>query len=150
MGSLWTRAQACVPCVGRRICNHCATREAQRSLKTKKKLSLTVPFLPRWVGDRGWVCQGKGSASLTVSQGAVVGGTRKASRTHFRQKRECIGPKEEVKNQPLDRTGRDRAGLQLPPENQDVYTARILSLQCVFIFFHSKPVCYSGSPHELS
>ena len=28
MGSSRTRAQTCVPCVGRRILNHCATREA--------------------------------------------------------------------------------------------------------------------------
>ena len=28
VGSSWTRAQTCVPCVGRRILNHCTTREA--------------------------------------------------------------------------------------------------------------------------
>ena len=29
VGSSQTRAQTCVPCIGRRILNHCATREAQ-------------------------------------------------------------------------------------------------------------------------
>ena len=29
VGSSWTRAQTRVPCLGRRILNHCATREAQ-------------------------------------------------------------------------------------------------------------------------
>ena len=29
MGSSRTRAQTCVPCIGRRILNHCATREVQ-------------------------------------------------------------------------------------------------------------------------
>ena len=29
MGSSWTRAQTRVPCIGRRILNHCTTREAQ-------------------------------------------------------------------------------------------------------------------------
>ena len=29
VGSSWTRARTCVPCTGRRILNHCATREAQ-------------------------------------------------------------------------------------------------------------------------
>ncbi|XP_059949924.1 BLOC-1-related complex subunit 8 isoform X1 [Mesoplodon densirostris] len=28
-GSSWTRARTCVPCIGRRTLNHCATREAQ-------------------------------------------------------------------------------------------------------------------------
>ena len=28
VGSSWTRAQTCVPCTGRRILNHCTTREA--------------------------------------------------------------------------------------------------------------------------
>ena len=28
VGSSWTRARTCVPCIGRRILNHCATREA--------------------------------------------------------------------------------------------------------------------------
>ena len=28
VGSSWTRAQTCVSCIGRRITNHCATREA--------------------------------------------------------------------------------------------------------------------------
>ena len=29
MGSSWTRGQTRVPCIGRWILNHCATREAQ-------------------------------------------------------------------------------------------------------------------------
>ena len=29
MGSSWTRARTCVPCIGRQILNHCTTREAQ-------------------------------------------------------------------------------------------------------------------------
>ena len=29
VGSSWTRARTRVPCIGRRILNHCATREAQ-------------------------------------------------------------------------------------------------------------------------
>ena len=39
MGSSPTRARTCVPCIGRRILNHCATREARRwpLLKTKVK-----------------------------------------------------------------------------------------------------------------
>ena len=28
VGSSWTRARTCVPCIGRRSLNHCATREA--------------------------------------------------------------------------------------------------------------------------
>ena len=28
VGSSWTRARTCVPCIGRRILNHCTTREA--------------------------------------------------------------------------------------------------------------------------
>ena len=28
MGSSWSRSQTCVPCIGRRILNHCAAREA--------------------------------------------------------------------------------------------------------------------------
>ena len=31
VGSSRTRARTCVPCIGRRILNHCATREAQPS-----------------------------------------------------------------------------------------------------------------------
>ena len=30
VGSSWTRARTGVPCIGRQILNHCATREAQR------------------------------------------------------------------------------------------------------------------------
>ena len=33
VGSPWTRAQICVPCIGRQILNHCTTREAQSSWK---------------------------------------------------------------------------------------------------------------------
>ena len=29
VGPSWTRARTCVPCIGRRILNHCATREAR-------------------------------------------------------------------------------------------------------------------------
>ena len=32
MGSSWTRARTRVPCIGRQILNHCATREAQNKL----------------------------------------------------------------------------------------------------------------------
>ena len=31
VGSSWTRAQTRVPCVGRRILNHCTTREVPRT-----------------------------------------------------------------------------------------------------------------------
>ena len=30
VGSSWTRARTCVPCIGRQILNHCATREVPR------------------------------------------------------------------------------------------------------------------------
>ena len=39
VGSSWTRARTCVPCIGRRILNHCATREAPSS-------SFYVPTIP--------------------------------------------------------------------------------------------------------
>ena len=32
LGSSWTRARTGIPCIGRRILNHCATREAQYML----------------------------------------------------------------------------------------------------------------------
>ena len=35
VGSSWTRAQTCVPCIGRRILNHCTTREVLVSLFLK-------------------------------------------------------------------------------------------------------------------
>ena len=46
VGSSWTRARTCVPCIGRRILNHSTTKEAQGFfvcfcfllLKTNKKL----------------------------------------------------------------------------------------------------------------
>ena len=35
VGSTWTRARTCVPCIGRRILNHCATRETHLFLSLK-------------------------------------------------------------------------------------------------------------------
>ena len=54
MGSSWTRARTRVPCIGRQILNHCATREAQQGqyysdTKTrqahnkKRKLQANIP-----------------------------------------------------------------------------------------------------------
>ena len=40
VGSSQTRAQTCVPCIGRQTLNHCATREAPISVDTKDKMSL--------------------------------------------------------------------------------------------------------------
>ena len=36
VGSSRTRAQTCVPCIGRRTLNHCATREALGCFKERK------------------------------------------------------------------------------------------------------------------
>ena len=38
VGSSWTRARTYVPCIGRRILNHCATREVPRITCNLKKL----------------------------------------------------------------------------------------------------------------
>ena len=37
VGSSWTSARTCVPCIGRQILNHCATREVQGFLFTSEK-----------------------------------------------------------------------------------------------------------------
>ena len=43
VGSSWTRARTRVPCIGRRILNHCATREAQKvGYLMSQGLSLSV------------------------------------------------------------------------------------------------------------
>ena len=48
MGSSRTRARTCVPCIGRRILNHCATREVPSAHVFKKfnQWSPAVLFLP--------------------------------------------------------------------------------------------------------
>ena len=42
VGSSWTRARSCVPCIGRRILNHCATREVPH-----------IPFLFHLLSKQG-------------------------------------------------------------------------------------------------
>ena len=41
VGSSWTRARTCVPCTGRRILNHCTTREVPPKITFNSKFSLT-------------------------------------------------------------------------------------------------------------
>ena len=47
VGSSQTRARTCVPCIGRQILNHCATREAPRFHFYKEKhLHASIKMLP--------------------------------------------------------------------------------------------------------
>ena len=39
VGSSWTRARTCVPCIGRRILNHCTTREVLITFFNEKNFS---------------------------------------------------------------------------------------------------------------
>ena len=43
VGSSPTRARTCVPCIGRRILNHCATREVPTQLLLNCSLYLNIP-----------------------------------------------------------------------------------------------------------
>ena len=49
MGSSWTRVRTLVPCIGRRILNHCATREALLPL-----LLLSFSFYPIFLPSLLW------------------------------------------------------------------------------------------------
>ena len=44
MGSSRTRARTCVPCIGRQILNHCATREVPLILNFKMKIVIIIQF----------------------------------------------------------------------------------------------------------
>ena len=41
VGSSWPRARTCVPCIGRRIVNHCATREALPHLFAEENIRVS-------------------------------------------------------------------------------------------------------------
>ena len=45
VGSLWTRARTCVPCIGRWILSHCATREALYFFQSCFTLHLLIYIL---------------------------------------------------------------------------------------------------------
>ena len=51
VGSSWTRARTRVPCIGRRILNHCATRETHINvlqLSGYRSFTFLVKFIPRY------------------------------------------------------------------------------------------------------
>ena len=50
VGSSWTRARTCVPCIGRRILNHCATREVPAPAFLKERKVITCPLSLPFVG----------------------------------------------------------------------------------------------------
>ena len=55
MGSPWTRAQTCVPCIGRWVLNHCATMEALRvDLKSSHHKKNIWGRPSRWRRSRRW------------------------------------------------------------------------------------------------
>ena len=75
VGSSWTRARTCVPCVGRQTLNHCATREVQ--------LLYFLDFCFRYVWRLGWEnCKTRTtdwSASVASQNDLEHGGLRTAS-----------------------------------------------------------------------
>ena len=82
VGSSWTRARTRVPCVGRRILNHCATREAPELAFLKPQTTLTLNDLKQFSQQLGWAQLGlsaeRGQADLShlgrgVGKGGVAG-----------------------------------------------------------------------------
>ena len=57
VGSSWTRVRTHVPCIGRWILNHCATREAREGLlfDMEGKIRGTHERRRHWRWEKGWI-----------------------------------------------------------------------------------------------